>query len=304
MDKTNYYYLYNQTTREKMKRNKGKNDLFNPRYKYIYDYTKKKNNSKSPFLQTYHDNKKNEKNERKTGTKTIGKKNNKYFYSSLNMDDIPLINNKNNKNNKNIITNREASTATNKKSNYQRCNSMAYIKKRPNDLTKSRYCDNTINNTLLRNSFKMKGRCLSCTNIIKKFNISYNDQDENFINNTTKNSFLPINYHYQYKLNNEMKEDHVNSFYIKNEHNKFLTKNIICNKILNMMKKIILSSKISFFKKLKTLREIYIYEVSFEEFKFLEELKHLGVTNKKQLNILLEDIYMSVKESEENKNKK
>ena len=184
-----YYYLYNQTTREKRRRNKGKNVLFSPRYNYIYDYTKKKNNSKSPFLQTYHDNKKNEKNERKT-TNAINRKNNKYFYSSLYLDNIPLINKKlfNNINNKNNITNRESSTIASKKQKYQRCNSMAYIKKRPNDLIKGRYCDNKINNNkLLRNSLKMKGRCLSYKNIINKFNITYSAQDENFINNITKN---------------------------------------------------------------------------------------------------------------------
>ena len=36
-------------------------------------------------------------------------------------------------------------------------------------------------------------------------------------------------------------------------------------------------------------------KISLEEYKLLEELKSLGVTNKKELNILLKDIYFGIK---------
>ena len=158
---TNYYYLYNQTTREKNRRNINNDDLLISGPKCIYDIGIKKNYSKSPTSEAYH---KNELYERKSRVNTFDRRKNKFFYNSINLNDIPLKNKRElkNKNSKNIINNIKPSSFVNKKEKYQRCNSMAYIKKRPNDLIKNKFSENTMNNRLLRNSFKMKGRCLSC----------------------------------------------------------------------------------------------------------------------------------------------
>ena len=38
-----------------------------------------------------------------------------------------------------------------------------------------------------------------------------------------------------------------------------------------------------------------IHNINQDEYKLLEELKSLGVTNKKELNLLLKDIYLEIK---------
>ena len=313
----NNYYLYNQTTREKIRRSVEKNNGLITGKKNIYDY-KKNNYSQSPTAQTYHKNEscnnifKGKENEKKVIKSPTDKKNNGYFYSTINIKDITL-NNKNkynnNQNGKNISKEKEPSNNDNNNSNtkdkYQRCNSIAYIKKRPNDLMKTQHLDiNTVNNKYIINSSKIKGRCLSCTNIKKSFNILYNDID-GYNMSTSKKSFLPISY--QYVPNNDIKEQKINSFSVKNYSKTLNNKNIICYKIYNVIRTYLLSYKNVFFKKIKSLRNINMYEVSLEEYKFLEELKSLGVTNKKELNSLLKDIYISIKGNDENntqKNKK
>lgn len=48
-------------------------------------------------------------------------------------------------------------------------------------------------------------------------------------------------------------------------------------------------------------RKTIMFEVSEEEYNLLEELKSLGVKNKKELNILISDIYKSIKSDKRNK---
>ena len=183
-----------------------------------------------------------------------------------------------------------------KSKKYNRCNSMAYIKKRPNDLIKIQNLNNSmINNKFIRNSFKMKGRCLSCSTIkIPQDFLNYNDIYEND-NNTSKKLFLPLSYSFMPK--GEIQERNINKFSPKLQKKK-LNKKIFCQSILKVIKNNLLSNKVIFFKNIKPTKPVSMHEVSFEEYKFLEELKALGVTNKKELNSLLKDIYISIKGNE------
>lgn len=311
----NNYYLYNQTTREKTRRSVEKNNGLITGRKNIFGY-KNNNYSKSPIAQTYHKNEscnnifKGKENEKKIIKKSTDKKNNGYFYSIINIKDITLNNKSKYNNNQNRYNNiskeKEPSNHDNNnnytKNKYQRCNSIAYIKKRPNDLMKSQHLDtNMVNNKYIINSSKIKGRCLSCTNIKKSFNILNNDIDDNNIS-PSKKSFLPISY--QYVPNNYIKEQKINSFSVKKYSKTLNNKNIICYNIFNVIRTYLLSYKNLFFKKIKFLRNINMYEVSLEEYRFLEELKALGVTNKKELNSLLKDIYISIKGNDEKNNQK
>lgn len=316
MNTINNSYLYNQTTREKIKRNLKKNNEVIPARNCIYDYQRinyfqplipelsYQNKLNATFTKTKKDIKtaiSSEINE----IKSYKHKNNDYFYSSMNLNNAPLNNKEIPYDRKNDIVNNnnneiQSYTHFNKKSKYQRCNSLAYIKKRPKDLIKIKSSEK--NNSLtshkfLRNTIQMKGRCLSCTNIKNNINILNNkDIGGNEINNnTSKKPAFPATYPFAPKK--EKIETDVNKFSMKKQ-DKILNKNIFANSIFNVINKNLANSKKIFFKKIKETKKAVMYEVSFEEYKFLEELKGLGVTNTKELNSLLKDIFVSIKGNE------
>jgi hypothetical protein len=229
-------------------------------------------------------------------------KNKNYFYSSINLKSIPATNkplyNNNNLNHNEIPKYNKIQIHKRK---YQRYNSVAYIKKRPNDLMRIQNYENNsvIYNKFLQTTLKTKGRCLSCTNIKKNYDLLNNNIISNFDidnNNSSKKSLIPLSYSLIPK--NDIKNDrNVNNFAVKRQKN-IMNKKLginFCKNIFNVIKKHLLSNKIVFFKKIKNTKKNLMYEVSLEEYKFLEELKGLGVTNKKELNILLKDIYISIK---------
>ena len=145
----------------------------------------------------------------------------------------------------------------------------------------------------------MKGRCLSCRNMKNSFNIlNYYEIEENSLNeNSLKKNYFPESY--PFIPNKEKKDNNVNPFVVKIQ-NKLLHNNIFCNSIFNVVKKHLLLHKIIFFKNIQSARKGLLYEVTFEEYKFLEELKALGVTNKKELNLLMKDIFISIKGNDGN----
>lgn len=300
MSKTNNFSIYNQTTREKNRRNIQKNANYTPIIKYIDD-KKKVNYSQNHFVEPYNRNDllfnfpKNIKSTKEClngGTNISQRKKGKYFYSSINSNNNNLINKK-----ENIINNNEIQPYNyfNRKSKYLRSNSLAYIKKRPNDLNKLQNSD-ILNNKISRNNFKTKGRCLSYTNMKNSLNIlNYDIEENNLKENALKKNNFPESY--PLPLNKEKKYNNVNPFMTKIQ-NKLLNKNIVCNSILNVVKKHLFLDKIIFFKNMKLVGKRNLYEVTFEEYKFLEELKALGVTNKKELNLLMKDIFISIKGSE------
>ncbi len=310
MNKHNNSFLYNQPTLEKSKRyHEKKHEIIITNHKCYYE-DKGNNFSQAQFESRMNNNniigKQNKKNE---NTKIeINKdnlsvhKNKNYFYSSINLNNIPTTNkqlyNNYNQNHNEIPQNNKIQIHKRK---YQRCNSVAYIKKRPNDLMRIQNYENNsvIYNKFLQTTLKTKGRCLSCTNIKKNFDLLNNNVISKFDienNNSSKKYNIPLSYSLIPK--NEIKNDrNVNNFTVKRQKsilNKKLGNNL-CKNIFNVIKKNLLSDKIVFFKKIKNTKKIPMYEVSLEEYKFLEELKGLGVTNKKELNILLKDIYISIK---------
>ena len=95
----------------------------------------------------------------------------------------------------------------------------------------------------------------------------------------------------------EIKERTIKKFSTQYQ-NELLTGNHLCHIIFKVIKHNLLSNKRIFLKNIKSTKSALMYEVSSEEYKFLEELKALGVTNKKELNSLLKDIYISIKGNE------
>ena len=307
MNKINSYF-YNQTTREKTRLNIDKNKESISNSQYIHDYNRI--HYQCPYSESYNKNKfilnltKNKiptKNVENYDKINISQQhNNRYFYSSMNFGNIPSKNNTVDNNlQKDSINNNTIHSYNDcplKSKKYNRCNSIAYIKKRPNDLIKIQNPNNSMINTkFIRNSFKMKGRCLSCSNIkIPQDFLKYNDIYDND-NNTSKKLFLPLSNSFIPK--GGIQERNINKFSLKAQKN-ILNKKIFCKSILKVIKNNLLSNKIIFFKNIKPTKPVSMYEVSFEEYKFLEELKALGVTNKKELNSLLKDIYISIKGNE------
>lgn len=308
MNISNNSYLYNLTTREKnrtkLEKIKEEDNISNKNYINPY---KRINHFQSPILDIYNNNelfpnfilnKKENKNYPENKINISEQKVKNYFYSNINPSNFLM--NKNN--NKEIETNNNNNQEIHqynifkKKSKYQRSNSLAYVKKRPNDLIK---CQNKENNSMinirfLRNSNKLKARCQSCSNIKKCYNPFNIDKEENEGSNNNSLIF-PVSCPFM-EAKNEIKEQTVNNFLNKSKNktsNK--NKNIFCNSILKSIKHNLLMNKIIFFKNIKIKRKTTLYEVSAQEYKFLEELKELGVTNIKELNSLLKDIYISIK---------
>jgi len=184
---------------------------------------------------------------------------------------------------------------TQKKISTNKNNSIiAYTKKRPNDLIKSHNLNRStiISKYSNSSSLKEKGRCFSCTNNKNKSNvlINYNlRRNASFYNDNitsvkrtlfqTVNPFI------------------INDFSFKDKNDYINRKALfeLIDAITKIEKRKLLSMKTLFFQNLRIIMNNNVNKISLEEYKLLEELKSLGVTNKKELNILLKDIYFGIK---------
>ena len=184
---------------------------------------------------------------------------------------------------------------TQKKISTNKNNSIiAYTKKWPNDLIKSHNLNRStiISKYSNSSSLKEKGRCFSCTNNKNKSNvlINYNlRRNASFYNDNitsvkrtlfqTVNPFI------------------INDFSFKDKNDYINRKALLelIDAIAKIEKSKLLSMKALFFQNLRIIMNNNASKISLEEYKLLEELKSLGVTNKKELNILLKDIYFGIK---------
>ena len=184
---------------------------------------------------------------------------------------------------------------TQKKISTNKNNSIiAYTKKRPNDLIKSHNLNRStiISKYSNSSSLKEKGRCFSCTNNKNKSNvlINYNlRRNASFYNDNitsvkrtlfqTVNPFI------------------INDFSFKDKNDYINRKALLelIDAITKIEKRKLLSMKTLLFQKMRIIMNNNASKISLEEYKLLEELKSLGVTNKKELNILLKDIYFGIK---------
>lgn len=184
---------------------------------------------------------------------------------------------------------------TQKKISTNKNNSIiAYTKKWPNDLIKSHNLNRStiISKYSNSSSLKEKGRCFSCTNNKNKSNvlINYNlRRNASFYNDNitsvkrtlfqTVNPFI------------------INDFSFKDKNDYINRKALLelIDTIAKIEKSKLLSMKTLFFQNLRIIMNNNASKISLEEYKLLEELKSLGVTNKKELNILLKDIYFGIK---------
>ena len=169
---------------------------------------------------------------------------------------------------------------TQKKINIHKFNSITYIKKRPNDLIKNQNLNRSTISKYSNNTIKIKGKCLSCTNL-KNINDIVKDIS-NFQSTATAK-----NIHFQ-----KVHPFNINNFTFKDRENALNNLSSIVSKIV---KRIITSKKVFFMKIMKKHINTKIHNINQDEYKLLEELKSLGVTNKKELNLLLKDIYLEIK---------
>ena len=179
-----------------------------------------------------------------------------------------------------------------KKENIHKYNSIAYIKKRPNDLIKYQNLNRSTITKYSYTSAKTNGRCFSCTDFKNGRNILNNDDlkrtvsfYKDMIVTTKKALFQHINPFDIKDFSFKDKEDILN----RNAQSNFL------NSLINIFNKHMLSIKLIFFKYMKRGINMKIHKISLEEYKLLNELKSLGVSNKKELNLLLKDIYYEMR---------
>ena len=182
---------------------------------------------------------------------------------------------------------------THKKININKNNSIAYTKKRPNDLIKNTNLNrSTIVSTYQNNTFKKNGRCFSCTDIKMKSNLLNNDRLKRNVSFYKDNISSIKKVHFQI-----VNPFVINDFSFKNRDD-FPTRKIIselASIILKIMKKHLMTIRALFFQKMKNNMKFNSYKISLREYKLLEELKSLGVSNVKELNLLLNDIYSEIK---------
>ena len=184
---------------------------------------------------------------------------------------------------------------TQKKISTNKNNSIiAYTKKRPNDLIKSHNLNRStiISKYSNSSSLKEKGRCFSCTNNKNKSNvlINYNlRRNASFYNDNItsvkRTLFQTVNPFIINDFSFKDKDDYINR--------KALLE--LIDTITKIEKRKLVSMKTLFFHNLRLIMNNNASKISLEEYKLLEELKSLGVTNKKELNILLKDIYFGIK---------
>lgn len=295
MDKLNSY-LRIQRTKEKWQKEKEKKNIKLVNFKFLNE--QKKDNEKIDIVFTQRNSNKKAlnflNNKGKSAKKSILK--NKKELSNAETD-------RKKKNFKDKTVNIEGKMekdnsmislydGTHKKVNIHKYNSIAYIKKRPNDLIKYQ---NLNRSTITKYSFtsaKNNGRCFSCTDFKKGRNIFNNDDLKRTISyyndmivSTKKALFQQIN---PFNIKDFSFKDKGNSI------NKKILSNFL-DVIINILNKRISSSKLIFFQYMKRRIKKKIYKITMEDYKLLKELKSLGVTNKKELNLLLKDIYYEMK---------
>lgn len=187
---------------------------------------------------------------------------------------------------------------THKQLDIYKNNSIAYTRKRPNDYIKNNNLNrSTIASKNSMNSFTKNGRCASCINIKNKINISNNDnlkRNNSFYkdnNNSTKTTeFQKVN------------PFEINDFSFKNSEDKLNNEELseFIDKVVETIKSHLMSLKVILFNNMKNIMKRNTYEISSEEYKLLEELKTLGVSNIKELNLLLKEIYLEIKGNKKN----
>ena len=178
MDKLNSY-LRIQRTKEKWQKEKEKKNIKLVNFKFLNE--QKKDNEKTDIVFTQRNSNKKAlnflNNKGKSAKKSILK--NKKELSNAETD-------RKKKNFKDKTVNIEGKMekdnsmislydGTHKKVNIHKYNSIAYIKKRPNDLIKYQNLNRSTISKYSNNSVKVNGRCFSCTDFKNKRNILNND---------------------------------------------------------------------------------------------------------------------------------
>ena len=295
MDKLNSY-LRIQRTKEKWQKEKEKKNIKLVNFKFLNE--QKKDNEKIDIVFTQRNSNKKAlnflNNKGKSAKKSILK--NKKELSNAETD-------RKKKNFKDKTVNIEGKMekdnsmislydGTHKKVNIHKYNSIAYIKKRPNDLIKYQNLNRSTISKYSNNSVKVNGRCFSCTDFKNKRNIFNNDDlkrtisyYKDMITSTKKALFHQVNPFV------------INDFSFKDKGD-FTSRNLLSNfidVIANISYKHLIPIKRALFQYMKRKKKTKMHKVSFEEYRLLKELKSLGVTNINELNLLLKDIYTEMK---------
>ena len=295
MDKLNSY-LRIQRTKEKWQKEKEKKNIKLVNFKFLNE--QKKDNEKIDIVFTQRNSNKKAlnflNNKGKSAKKSILK--NKKELSNAETD-------RKKKNFKDKTLNIEGKMekdnsmislydGTHKKVNIHKYNSIAYIKKRPNDLIKYQNLNRSTISKYSNNSVKVNGRCFSCTDFKNKRNIFNNDDlkrtisyYKDMITSTKKALFHQVNPFV------------INDFSFKDKGD-FTSRNLLSifiDVIANISHKHLIPIKRALFQYMKRKTKTKMHKVSFEEYRLLKELKSLGVTNINELNLLLKDIYTEMK---------
>ena len=295
MDKLNSY-LRIQRTKEKWQKEKEKKNIKLVNFKFLNE--QKKDNEKIDIVFTQRNSNKKAlnflNNKGKSAKKSILK--NKKELSNAETDrkkkkfkdKTVNIEGKMEKDNSMI----SLYDGTNKQVNIHKYNSIAYIKKRPNDLIKYQNLNRSTISKYSNNSVKVNGRCFSCTDFKNKRNIFNNDDlkrtisyYKDMITSTKKALFHQVNPFV------------INDFSFKDKGD-FTSRNLLSNfidVIENISHKHLIPIKRALFQYMKRKKKTKMHKVSFEEYRLLKELKSLGVTNINELNLLLKDIYTEMK---------
>ena len=295
MDKLNSY-LRIQRTKEKWQKEKEKKNIKLVNFKFLNE--QKKDNEKIDIVFTQRNSNKKAlnflNNKGKSAKKSILK--NKKELSNAETDrkkkkfkdKTVNIEGKMEKDNSMI----SLYDGTHKKVNIHKYNSIAYIKKRPNDLIKYQNLNRSTISKYSNNSVKVNGRCFSCTDFKNKRNIFNNDDlkrtisyYKDMITSTKKALFHQVNPFV------------INDFSFKDKGD-FTSRNLLSNfidVIENISHKHLIPIKRALFQYMKRKKKTKMHKVSFEEYRLLKELKSLGVTNINELNLLLKDIYTEMK---------
>ena len=176
-----------------------------------------------------------------------------------------------------------------KQINIKKNNSVVFIKKRPNDFIK--YFNLNRSTIVTKYSYscsQKKEKCFSCTGIKNKPNLLNNEtltylRDN--ITSTKKTFFHNVN---TFEINDFSFKDNIS----------LINRKSICDLISSLVKimnKHLTSIKAFIFNKMKQKIIMNAYKVTIDEYKLLEELKLLGVTNKIELNLFLKDVYLEIK---------
>ena len=279
MNKQNSY-LNIQTTKESKQKELRKKNIRLINNKYFEDVKRNENIFKAIF------------------TQTKSKKRKVTFLDNNNVPSLAKTNKKLEENNINNLhfegkTEKDISMisfydGSQKQINIKKNNSIAFIKKRPNDFIKDHNLNrSSIASRYSNSSFQKKDRCLSYTDVKNKQNILNNDTLSYFggnITSTKKTLFEKVN------------PFSITDFSFKNKNSSLNRKSLcdLINILVKIMNKHLLSIKTLIFNNMKQKIKMKRYRVSLDEYKLLQDLKLLGVTNKKELNLFLKDIYFEI----------